>query len=128
DEFDDRDRGSVGRSDAGLDNPRIAAVAIGITGRKHVEELGELRVVHQPRLGKTAVRKSTALGERDQLLDIGAKLLRLGRPRRDLLMLDERSRHVAEQGCTMTGGALKLTAANTMAHDLSFRSSGVRVR
>jgi hypothetical protein len=56
------------------------------------------------------------LRERDQLLDIGAKLLRLGRGRRDLLMLDERGRHVAEQGRAVARGALKLTAANTMAH------------
>src|SRR3954452_23989297 len=56
------------------------------------------------------------LGERDELLDIGAKLLRLGRRRRDLLMLDERRGHVPEQGCTVARGALKLTAANTMAH------------
>jgi len=31
-------------------------------------------------------------------------------------VLDERGRHVAEQGRAVAGGALKLTAANTMAH------------
>src|SRR4029079_3259343 len=71
---------------------------------------------HQPRLCETAVRKPAALGERHQLLDIGAKLLRLGSRGGDLLMLDERASHVAEQGCSVAGGALKLTAANTMAH------------
>jgi hypothetical protein len=31
-------------------------------------------------------------------------------------MLDERGSHVPEQGSAVAGGALKLTAANTMAH------------
>src|SRR6185312_15394007 len=83
-----------------------------------VEELGELGVVHQPRLSEPTVRKPAVLGERDQLLDVGAKLLRLGRGRRDLLVLDERGRHVAEQGRAVAGGALKFTAANTMAHGI----------
>src|SRR5262249_57611977 len=78
--------------------------------------------VHQRGVGETTVRQPATLGERDQLFDIGTKLLRLCRRRRYLLMLDERSRHVPEQGSTVAGGALKLTAANTMAHDsfLSF--------
>src|SRR5947209_14002648 len=56
------------------------------------------------------------LGQRHQLLNIGAKLLRLGGGGRDLLMLDERGRHVAEQGRAVARGALKLTSADTMAH------------
>src|SRR5262249_1637869 len=100
----------------GLDDPDVAAVAVRIARREHVEELRELHIVHQSRLGETTVRQAATLGKRDQLFDIRAKLLRLCRRRRDLLMLDERSRHVPQQGSTVAGSALKLTAANTMAH------------
>ena len=65
---------------------------------------------------QTTVRKTALLGKRDQLLDIGAKLLRLGDGGLDLLMLDECRRLVTEQGRTMARGALQLTAANTMTH------------
>src|SRR5690349_18754316 len=116
DELDHRDRGGVRRADAGLDDPRVAAVAAGVARSDHVEQLGELRVVHQPRLGETPVRKPAALGQRNQLLDIRPKLLRLGDGGGDLLVLDERSSHVAEQGRAVAGGTLKFTAANTMAH------------
>src|SRR3712207_8885910 len=49
-----------------------------VAGRERVEQLDELSIVQQARMGKAAVRKATLLGEGDQLLDIGAKLLRLG--------------------------------------------------
>ena len=73
-------------------------------------------VVHQARLREAAIRQAAMLGERDQLLDVGPKLLRLGDGGGDLFVLDERGRHVAEQGRAVARGALKLTAANTMAH------------
>src|SRR5207302_6879484 len=101
---------------AGLDDPRISAVAPGVARGEHVEQLGELRLVHQPRLRQPTVRQTAVLGERDQLLDIRPKLLRLGRRGGDLLVLDERGRHVAEQGRAVARGALKLTVANAVAH------------
>ncbi|VVT11310.1 hypothetical protein SPHINGO361_120694 [Sphingomonas sp. EC-HK361] len=69
---------------------------------------------------EAAVRKAALLRERDQLFDIRAEFLRLGDGGRDLLMLDERCRHVAEQRDAVGRGPLKLTAANTVTHDLSF--------
>src|SRR5699024_5500332 len=81
-----------------------------------VEQLGQLGIVHQPRLGEPAVRQPAALGQCDQFLDVRAKLLRLGGGGGDLLVLDQRGRHVAEQGRTVARGALKLTMANAVAH------------
>src|SRR3546814_12785613 len=64
-------------------------------------------------------RRSADLG--DQLLDIGAKLLGFRDRGRDLFVLDERCRHVAEQGDTMGRGTLKLPAADAMTHGISFQ-------
>src|SRR3954465_5140536 len=77
---------------------------------------------------QAAVRKAALLGERNQLLDIGAKLLRLGGRGGDLLMLDERCRHIAEQGSAVGRGPLKLTAAYAMAHVSFLRSLRGRIR
>src|SRR5438270_5738426 len=48
DEFDDGDRRRVGDTDTRLDDAGVAAVAVGVAWRDHVEQLGELRLVHQP--------------------------------------------------------------------------------
>src|SRR3546814_14107397 len=70
-------------------------------------------------MGEAAVGEAALLGERDQLLDIGTKLLRLGRRGGDLIMLDEGRGHVAEQGRAMAGGTLQLTTADAMNHGIS---------
>ncbi len=77
---------------------------------------------------ETAVGQAALLGQRHQLLDVRAKFLRLGDGGGDLLVLDERGRHVAEQGGAVARGTLKLTAANAMAHGYFLRSSGGRIR
>src|SRR3546814_18954126 len=71
-------------------------------------------------MGEAAVGEAALLGERDHLLDIGTKLLRLGRRGGDLLMLDEGRGRVADQGSAMAGGTLQLTAADAMTHGISF--------
>ena len=55
---------------------------------------------------KTAVGQATLFCQCDQLFGIRPEFLRLGQRRRDLLMLDERSRHVAQHRITVRGGAL----------------------
>src|SRR3546814_9715722 len=113
DELDDRHRRRIRRADAGLDDAGIAALAIGVTRAEHVEQLGELRVVEQAGVRKAAVGEAALLGERDQLFDIGAKLLGFRDRGRDLFVLDERCRHVAEQGDTMGRGDRKSTRLNS---------------
>ena len=83
---------------------------------------GYTRIVKQTSVRQTTVRKAALLGERDQLLDVRTQFLRLGDGRHDLLVLDERGAHVAEQGNTVSRGTLQLTTAYTMAHDSFLRS------
>jgi hypothetical protein len=59
---------------------------------------------------QAAVRQPAALGQRDQLLDVGPQLLRLGRGGLDLLVLDQRRGHVAQQRGAVARLALQLAA------------------
>jgi hypothetical protein len=58
DEFDDRHIRGVGGPDARLEHAYIATGAIGITRRQNVEQLNQLRLVEQPRMGETTVRQT----------------------------------------------------------------------
>src|SRR3546814_5164586 len=71
DEFDDRDRRRVGRTDARLDDAGIAAVAVFVARRDHGEQLDELRVGHHPALRATAIAPPPAVGQPDQVLALG---------------------------------------------------------
>src|SRR5947209_2067561 len=77
-------------------------------------------------MSEAAVGEPALLRQRDQFLDIGPQFLGLGGRGQDLFVLDERGRHVAEQGCAVAGGALELTSGDAMTHGLAFRSSGDR--
>src|SRR5690606_11496948 len=72
--------------------------------------------VHQPGVRQAAVGEPATLGQRDQLLDVGAQLLRLGRGGLDLLVLDQRGGHVAQQGRAVARLALQLAAGNAVLH------------
>src|SRR4030095_8012662 len=63
-----------------------------------------------------------ALAERDQLLHVGAQILRLRQGRLDLLVLDERRRQIGEQGATMTARPTELATSHSMAHDVCLLS------
>src|SRR3569623_1429210 len=88
DELDDRHRRGVRGADTGLDDAGIATLAVGVARGQHVV----------------------------QLLDGGTQFLRLGGGGGELLVLDQRGRHVAEQGRTVGRGTLQLTAAYAMTH------------
>jgi hypothetical protein len=128
DEFDDRDRRGVRSAEAGLDDAGVAAVAVRVARGENVEQLGQLGIVKQAGVGQTAVRQAAALGQRDQLLEVGTQFAGLGGGRGNLLVLDQRGREIAEQRGAVRGGALKLTMANLVAHDSFLRSLGGRIR
>src|SRR6185295_15487525 len=60
--------------------------------------------------------QAPALAERDQLLDDRAQILGLGQRGGNLLVLDERRRHVGEHGLAVRRGAVEFAAAYTVAH------------
>src|SRR5262249_23744209 len=57
-----------------------------------------------------------ALAECDQFLDDRPQVLRLRQRGHDLLVLDERRRHVGEHGAAMLAGAVELAMGITLTH------------
>src|ERR1700751_1877985 len=69
DELDHGHRGIVAVAEAGLDDAGVAALAVLVAGRQHIEQLLDLVDVAHLRDGLTAQGKAALLAERDQLLD-----------------------------------------------------------
>ena len=69
-----------------------------------------------------------ALAERDQLLDDRTQVLGLRQGGDDLLVLDQRSRHVGEHGLAVFGRAVEATTTESVTHWLSPKSSGRRAK
>ena len=98
DELDHRHRRVVAVAEAGLEHAGIAAVALLVAGAQHVEQLLDHGDVAHLRDRLAAGVQVAALAERDELLHDRAQLLRLGQGGGDLLVLDQRGRHVGEHG------------------------------
>src|SRR4051812_44169404 len=116
DELDHGQGRVVAVAEAGLEDAAVAAVALLVARPEHLEELADHAVVAQLRHGEAAGVKVAALAERDQPLEHGAKVLRLGKRRDDLLVLDQRGRHVREHRQAMLGGAVEPPAAKPVTH------------
>jgi hypothetical protein len=66
------------------------------------------------------------LAERDQLLDEGTELLRLGQGRGDLLVLDQRRGHVGEHRGPVGARTAELAVGGAVAHrGLSYSGGGI---
>ena len=63
----------------------------------------------------------SALAERNELLDHGPQILRLRKGGHDLLMLDQRRRHIREHGTPVLGFAVELAMGVTVAHERLLR-------
>src|SRR5581483_7728786 len=116
DELDHRHRCVVAIAETGLDDAGVAAVAVLVAGRQHVEQLLDLIEVAHLADRLAAHRQPALLAERDQLLDDRPQLLGLRERGDDLLVLDQRGGHVGEHGGAMARRAAQLAVRVTVAH------------
>ncbi len=66
--------------------------------------------------GLTASVQVAALGQGDQLFDERTQFLGLGQGGDDLLVLDQRGRHVGEHGGAVSGRTAQFTVSFTVTH------------
>src|SRR6516162_355401 len=116
DEFDDRDGGGIAIAEAGLEDAGIAAVAVLVAGTEHLEQFLDHGDVAHLRDRLAARVQVATLAERDQFLDDRPQVLRLRQRGHDLLVLDERRRHVGEHGAAMLAGAIELAMGVSVTH------------
>ena len=121
-EFNDAHGRSIRTTETSLDHTAVTAATVGITRRQFVKQFHELRIIHQTAHREATVGQATLFRKRNQLFDIGTQFLCLWQSCLDLLMLDERSCHVAKHRSTVRRGTLQLTVANFMAHISFLRS------
>src|SRR5271157_6280726 len=119
DELDHRQRRVVAGAEARLHDAGVAAVAVLVARADDVDQLGDEVGVAQARNGDAAGMQVAALAEGDQLLDHRAKVLRLRQGGDDLLVLDQRLRHVGEHRLAVLGGAVEAPLGASMIHRLS---------
>src|SRR5438477_4717958 len=96
DEFDHRARCRVAMAETRLENPRIAAIALGIALGQHIEELLDLGLIADLGDRLATCREIALLAERYHLLDHRTQILGLWQRANDLLMLDQRCRQIGE--------------------------------
>src|SRR5690606_28343323 len=116
DQLDHRHLGRIAVAEPGLDDPAIAAGPLLVALCEGREELLGDRGILKRRQGLAPRVKPAALPERDEPLHDRPQVLCLGQGRGDLLMLQERMRHVAEHGLSVRGGAAELPAAVAVTH------------
>jgi hypothetical protein len=109
-EFDNGHRGVVAGAETGLHDADVAAVTGGITRSDGVEQLANGIIVADLRDRLAAGMQIAALAERDELFDDRTNFLGLRQGGHDLLMFDERSRHVGEHRLAVARGAVQLAA------------------
>src|SRR6185437_9590867 len=116
DELDHRHGGVVAVAEARLQDADVAAVAVGVAGSQHGEQLADLLDVTDLADRLAARMQVAALGQRHQLLDEGPQLLGLRQGGDDLLVLDQAGRHVGEHGGAVGGRAAQFAVRDTVAH------------
>src|SRR5262249_35106740 len=116
DELDHRDRRGIAVAEARLANTGVAAVAVLVAGAERLEQLLDHRDVAHLGDRLTAGVEVAALAERHQFLDDRTQVLRLRQRGHDLLVLDQRRRHVGEHGAAMLVLAVELAVGVTVTH------------
>jgi hypothetical protein len=115
-QFDHRHRRAVAIPETGFENPCITAVAFAIACAQYVKQFLHLVFVTNFRHGLTASMHVTTLGQRNQLLSNRPQILGLGQRCNNLLMLDQRSRHIGKHCLAMRACAVELASALSVAH------------
>src|SRR5262245_46457384 len=129
DEPDHRHRRRAAFAEPGLAHARIAAVALLVAWADDVKQLLDHGDVADLGDGLAPRVQIAALAQRDELFHDRAQILGLRQRGDDLLVLDQRGRHVAEHGAAMLRRAVELAVGVTVAHRVlrflrrSFRSS-----
>src|SRR5215217_2977174 len=102
---------------AELQDPGVAALAVGVARSDLLEQAVHDELVLPERGGRLpASVLITALGERDQLLDLRLGRLRLGFGRLDPLVLDDLLREVHQQRLAVRRVAAELVSLLLVAH------------
>src|SRR5207247_4942326 len=118
-ELHHRARGGIAVAEPGFEHAGVAAIALLVAGAEHFEQLLDHGDVAQFRDRLPARMQAAALAERDQLLDDRPQILGLRQRGDDLLVLDQRGRHVGEHGAAMLGRAVELAVDLAVAHQYS---------
>src|SRR5690606_17290241 len=125
DELDHCKRRIVAKAEASLHDAKVATVARRIARGKRVEQAANQLVITDGRDRLAAGVKIATLAKGYQLLHDRAKFLRLRKGGDDLLMLDERGRHIGEHGLTVARGSVQLAAGFSVTHGLAPNIAGV---
>src|SRR5688500_5504881 len=113
---DQRQRRIVALAEAGLEDAQIAAIALGVARPQVAEQLLDDAAVAQSVEGQPAVGERGLLAERDHRFHHAPQLLRLGQRGGDLLVPQERDRHIAEHRQPVAGRATELSKTVTVPH------------
>src|SRR5690349_18112820 len=106
-------------AEARLHDAQITTVARSIARRDRLEQTLRQRIGADGGDRLTTGVQIAPLAKRDKLFDDRTQFLGFRKRRRDLLMLDERSRDVGKQSLAMADGAVQPAAGTSMTHEPS---------
>jgi len=113
---EERERGVVALPEPGLEDAQVPAVPLGVARAEIPEQLLDDIAVAQAVEREAAVGERGLLAEGDHRLDHAPQLLRLGQRGGDLLVAQERHRHVAKHRQAVTRRAVELAQPVSVTH------------
>src|SRR3954449_2268828 len=114
--------GGVGAARAQLEDPGVAAGPLRVPRRDLLEQLVDDELVLPQRRERLPARvQVAALGQRDQLLDLGLDRLGLGLGGLDALVVDDLFAEISQERLAVRGAARQLVALALVAHQSSRR-------
>src|SRR5271163_575740 len=116
DELNHRHRGVVALTETSLHDAGIPAIAGLVARAEDIDQLLDQIRVAQAGDGDAAGVQVALLAERHQLLDDRTQVLGFRQRRRDLLVLDQRLRHIGEHRLTVLGGAVEAAFCVSVVH------------